>query len=205
MELANPSPSAGMSQPPNLTDKEWEELYRRLTLYAAWKVARLAWRGGNGSTPGAKDAADFAAEAIAHTLEGRRSWNREKTHDFFEHLKGVVDSRVSALANSTENKRSTQLEHDGINEPLIPHRARGPQAEVADREDSERFRSAVFKEIEGDELAQKIVECIDANITKPAEMAVVLERDVLEVNNGQKRLRRAVNKAMTALGRRSGR
>lgn len=212
MDPGNRPAEQGLGRAPDLTDLEWEEVLKRLTLHAVSKVMPLVWRGVPGSNgghvPGGKEAADLAAEAIVDTLEGRRTWNRADEPDFFEFLKGVVDSKVNHLAVSQENKRSRRIEGDGVRESpayLVPDKARGPATGAAEKDGAERFRVAIIKEIGDDELVQKIFECLEAEITKPAEMAEVLGRDVTEINNAQKRLRNRTTKAMSALERRSAR
>ena len=212
MEPGKRLSEAGLGRTPELTDEEWEKMTKRLTLHAVRKLMPLVWRGVRGSNgghaPGGAEAADFAAEAIVDTLEGRRTWNREAQPDFFEFLKGVVDSKVNHLANSQENRRARRIEHDGAGDPLahlVPDKRRSPHVSLEEKDGAERFRAAVLKEIRDDDVAVRILECLEAEITKPSEMAVLLECEVAEVNNAQKRLRRGVTRAMSELKPRSGR
>jgi hypothetical protein len=58
----------------------------------------------------------------------------------------------------------------------------------------EGFRAAVIAVIKDDPLAVSIFECLEADITKPSEMAELLDKEVTEINNAQKRLRNKVDK-----------
>ena len=62
--------------------------------------------------------------------------------------------------------------------------------------EAQQFRKLVLREIGDDELVVRLFECISAEITAPSEIAILLERDVKEINNAQKRLRRKVESAL---------
>jgi len=195
---------------PKLTEDEWEELTERLTLYAYGKLARLYWRGlplrAGGSVPGGVVAEDLAAEAITDTIQGTRVWNPQDDSDFPAFLRSVVDSKVSHLAKSLENRLSrrspaAQTDDDPPIEQLVRDPRGDPQTVHGNQEAADNFRAMIRAEILGDDLAEGILNCLEQQITKPSEMAVLLDVTVEEINNAQKRLRRKVEKMMKAKGR----
>ncbi len=197
-----------MVEVPNLSDAEWEELVGKLTLHAHSKLKKLYWRGvpyaKGGAVPGAAGAQDFAAEAIEAFLDGTRKWDKTKHPDFLQFLQSVVDSKISHLVESVENRKTRRINTaKKDNEPAYRLRGKSkrPDEIVIDEEGRLRTREAVLAELGDDELAKSIFECIEAEITKPAEIAEYLGLDVSDVNNAQKRLRRAVDKAFVKLGR----
>lgn len=101
---------------------ELTELVKRLTYHADCKLMRLRWRGltirSGGAVPGGVEATDLAAQAIVDVIEGTRKWDPVKDPDLLRFLKGVVDSKVSNLVNSAENKASRRVPP----EPLLHNR-----------------------------------------------------------------------------------
>jgi hypothetical protein len=52
--------------------------------------------------------------------------------------------------------------------------------------------------IQGDTLVEGVFSCLEAEVTSPQEMAVLLDATVKDINNAQKRLRRKVEQVMKA-------
>ncbi len=52
----------------------------------------------------------------------------------------------------------------------------------------------MLKEIGTDEFLVQLFECLQADITKPSEIAEILDMEVEEINNGKKKLRRRLEK-----------
>lgn len=187
------------------------ELTERLTLYAHGKLAKLHWRGlplrTGGSVPGGVVAEDLASDAITDAIQGTRVWNPDGDDDFPAFLRSVVDSKVSHLANRRENKASRRPQAAGAEdgsdpvEQTVPDPRGDPVTVLGDEETADKFRALVRAEIQGDALAQSILDCLNEGITKPSDMSVLLDVPVEEINNAQKRLRRKVEKAMKAKGR----
>ena len=197
-----------MVEVPNMSDAEWEELVGRLTLHAHSKLKKLYWRGvpyaKGGAVPGAACAQDFAAEAVEAFLDGTRKWDKAKHPDFLQFLLSVIDSKISHLVESVENRRTRRIDTAKKgSEPAYKLRAKSkrPAEIVADEEERLRTRKAVLAEMGDDDLATSLFECIEAEITKPAEIAEYLGVDVSDINNAKKRLQRAVDKAFEKLGR----
>ena len=181
---------------PQLSTDEWDELLERLAHHARRKIARLAWRGVRGGpVPGGVDPADLAAKALELAISGQRVWDRSAYPDYGPFLKGVVDSLISSLVRSVENclTRRHGPSETGDGSP-VTHEIAGREQEPIDpatsREDREAFRAMVFKALDGDDGAFQVLECLEADITKPAEIAAYLGLPVSEINNVQRRLRR---------------
>lgn len=201
-----------MTDVPVLSDAEWVALTERLTLYASFKVARLRWRGmewmaGGKAVPGALAPSDLAAEAIVAAIEGVRRWNPGSEPTFEEFLKGVIDSKVSHLSRSIDNRRSRAMPHtvdeSGRETPLDPPGGEtAPDVALAAQEDMDALRSTVVGAIGDDPLAKDLLECLDAGIEKPADIAVVLEIEVEAVYAARQRMKRAILRADPALHRR---
>ena len=183
-----------------LSPEALESLLKRLTLHAHRKMLRIYWRGarvktGVGVAKG-YEAKDFALDAIQMAMEGTRSWNREKYQTIEAFLKSIIDSIVSHLVVSDENKRVRQLatdENDGSTFE-IPGFANDSFTLLKREESQKRFRDSIWRQLEGDEFLLQLLECLEADITKPADIANMLDMEVKDVYNGKKRLRRKVEK-----------
>jgi hypothetical protein len=107
----------------------------------------------------------------------------------------VVDSKVSHLVQGKENRLTRRLpvtaeEGEAAFEVTDPHP--DPVTEFMNRDALVTFRDAISKEVAGDTLVEGVLDCLAADMTKPADIAVVLGVSVKDVNNAQKRLRRKV-------------
>jgi len=205
---ATPQEASELVEIPDLSDDEWEQLVKRLTLYADSKLRKVYWRGEarapGGSGPGGMGPDEFAAGAIESFLDGSRKWNKETEPDFLRFLFNVVDSKVSHLVESTENKKSRRIgTSDRDSEPAfqVKSRAKRPDVVVADEEERENLHNAVISELDGDDMAASVFECYEAEITRPKEIAEMMDIRVDEVNNAKKRLARSADKAFKKLGR----
>lgn len=95
---------------------DWNDITLRLVKYAVFKVRRLEWNTGKFLPKGILPE-DLALEAVRKTAEGLseppqteklskgvRRWDPAKQPDLLEYLKGVVDSDVNALVESSEHR-----------------------------------------------------------------------------------------------------
>ncbi|MCC7333850.1 MAG: hypothetical protein IT422_02065 [Pirellulaceae bacterium] len=184
-----------------LTDEEQEALLERLTHHALCKMRRLTWRGARvvrgGSVPKGYEPYDFALDAIQQLLDDSRSWNREVYPTLESVLRSFVDSKISGMVNLTENKldrRLTPPKGQSATMYDIPNTESDPLRLLIDVERQQQLHDAAFKEFDGDTLLENLFICIEDEITKPKDIASLLDMKVEEVNNGLKRLRRALNK-----------
>ena len=108
---------------------------------------------------------------------------------------------VSKLVNSVDNRRTRRLGPPGTSdESSSAYEAAGrepdPAELVSSREAAEKFRAPIVEALKDDELAYQVFECLEADITKPSDIAGYLGLSVVEVNNAQKRIRRKVEGAV---------
>lgn len=203
-----------MANYPALNDDQWQELLERLSLHARYKLCRHCWRGlpvpKGGRPPGGVEAGDIAAEAITDVIYGSRKWNEDSQPDFFKFLCDVVDSKISHLVQSKENRveRRLKVQQSGEQEKDSdwPADKQFRPDQIALKDDlREHLRAFLTKELEGDKLACGIFSCLEAGIETPKEVAEYLEVTIKEINNAQKRFRRAVAKYVRTheLGERS--
>jgi len=206
MCVAHPAEGAdggiSLANVPDLTADEWTELVERLTLHAFSRLRRLHWRGIPGSlggkAPGGIEADDLAQSAIVDVINGNRTWDPKANPDFLKFLESVADSKVSHLVEAVENRKTRRLGPANAGEEssdAYQVAARGPSPAdlVANRESAERYRTAVITCLEGDDLAYSILECLEAEIVRPSEIAEMLEISVTKVNNALKRMRRKLS------------
>ncbi len=204
----------------DMSGEELTELVEHLTDYALRKMRKLSWRGvrfggaamarGQICAPGGVSPADMAAEAIELFLDGTRVWNHAQAADFRQFLRGVVDSLVSHLVTSADNRATKEAPVTAAAQKGAPYleskvQARGREAQTplelcVDREWREKCQTAIFKEIEGDPLLNDLLQCFGAELT-PAEVAEMLSIPVDDVYNAQKRLTRKLDKVCSKLAR----
>jgi DNA-directed RNA polymerase specialized sigma24 family protein len=160
------------------------------------------WRGvarsRGGKPPGGIEGQDLAAEAITDLLEGKRSWDQSEEPDLLRFLKGVVDSKVSHLVESIENRVSRRMApaHTG-DETSAVYELRSsepdPCALAINNDEAQSFQKLVCAELKDDEQAFQVFECLWADM-RPQETAEYLGCNIEEVRNAQKRLRRKLEK-----------
>lgn len=186
----------------DLPGDELLKILKRLTLHADRKLARLRWRGVQGGSPPAGiQGEDVATDAITSVIEGTRAWDPKAQPDLLKYLRSVVDSMVSKLVNSVDNRKMRRLGPPGTSDESSPaYEAAGrepdPAELAASREAAEKFRGPIVEALKDDELAYQVFECLEADITKPSDIAEYLGLSVGEVNNAQKRIRRKVEGAV---------
>ncbi|MGD9691399.1 MAG: hypothetical protein AB7G17_00995 [Phycisphaerales bacterium] len=198
---------------------EVAELAEHLTDYALRKMRKLSWRGvrmgaalpgGQISAPGGVSPCDLAAQAIERFLDGTRVWDPATTPDFRQFLRGVVDSLVSHLVKSIENRTVREAPVAAAAQIGAPYlesqvQARGLDAQTplelcVDKDWRAKFQTAIFTEVEGDPLLDDLLQCFGAGLT-PAETAELLSVPVEDVYNAQKRLARKLDKVCSKLAR----
>jgi DNA-directed RNA polymerase specialized sigma24 family protein len=191
---------------PLLSEAQWDELLERLTLHAHRKYLRLIWRGvpgtQGGRAPGGLEPADFAAQAILDVIEGRRTWNGEEGPAFLTFLMGVVDSKLSHLCRSVENRVarvSDPAAHDGPELQGLACSESPPEQTSAEMEELARLQAAIAREIEEDPIAVRVLECLKADVIKPVAIASRLGINVRHVYNAQRRLRHKIETVLRNL------
>ena len=165
-----------------LEQVDWADVGVRLAGYATWKARNLRWRTGRwdilaaGKTPD-----DLAAEAILKVLEGERAWDPGRG-PLLAYLQGVVDSLLSHLASSPDNRIQESLAEE--------HDRAGEAPSIVDPEDRiARLRALLRDDHQYPLLA--IVDAVSAHCEpKPQSLAQRLGTTVADINNRLKRLRR---------------
>jgi DNA-directed RNA polymerase specialized sigma24 family protein len=161
---------------------DWTDVGIRLAAYATWKARNLRWRTGRSDAlAGGKTPEDLAAEAILKVLAGERAWDPGRG-PLLPYLEGVVDSLVSHLAASPDNRiqESWSEAHDGAGD--VPGAA-DPEERI------DRLRVALLREGQHSLLA--IIDAIATHCDpKPQAIARHLRTTVADINNRLKRLRR---------------
>tara|TARA_R110002049_G_scaffold300016_1_gene490561 strand:- start:2059 stop:2676 length:618 start_codon:yes stop_codon:yes gene_type:complete len=186
-----------------LSEDEQKTLLKRLIHHALQKMRRLTWRGAyvkkGGAVPGAYEPEDFAHDAIRKMLDGTRPWNREKSPTLLAALKSTIDSEISHMVESLDNRKGRRLsvkseKDETVQAYDVPGTEPNPLVIVTDRDWQERCHNAVMKALEGDKLLEELFDCLEAEITDPADIADMLEISVSDVTNAKKRLRRKLEK-----------
>ncbi len=187
----------------DLSHEDQERLLKRLTHHALCKMRRLTWRGAyvmrGGSVPGGYEPYDFALDAISKAMDGSRLWNRTNYETLESFLRSIIDSDINHLVEAVDNTKGRRLVRKaGNGETFAPYEIPGvesnPHVVMVDEEWRNSFHEAAIKELKGEEFLIKLIECMEAEITEPQEIAVVLGTTVSHVNNEKKKLRRRLDK-----------
>ena len=176
---------------------DWAEVGIRLTAYASWKARNLRWRTGRvDDLAGGKTPEDLAAEAILKVLTGERAWDPARGA-LLPYLEGVVDSLMSHLAASPDNRMQEKWS-DTHGETAAESQA------IADPEDRIARLRAVL--LHGQQHALLAVLDAVANHVEPKPQAIAqhLGTTVADINNRLKRLRRCAQQVMQQASRRRG-
>lgn len=110
-----------------------EEQRLKLLEHAIWESRAFYWRTGSGkmrhSAGGGAALAegnspeDVVQEALVRTIDNRRTWDRVKHPEIFDHLKLVVTSLTRNLASSRDNRTLRAMpenEEVRLREDLLP-------------------------------------------------------------------------------------
>lgn len=192
----------------DLSREAQERLLKRLTHHALCKMRRLTWRGAyvarGGSVPGGYEPYDFALDAIEKAMDRTRPWNHEKYKTLERFLRSIIDSDINHLVESVDNSTGRRLAPQSAkDETAAAYEVAGtephPLIVMVDKDWQERFYDAAMKELKGEEFLIKLLECMEAEITEPQEIAEVLGTTVDHVNNEKKKLRRRLDKLDTRI------
>jgi DNA-directed RNA polymerase specialized sigma24 family protein len=188
-----------------LREADWATIGVQLTAHSAFRAENLAWRTGN-SVDLAKglNPKDIAAEAIRKVIDGIRKWDPERGA-LLPFLKGVVDSEISHLAESSDNQLQSRVladdEEDEMwdrsefqapsNDPqgLLHQQQSTPEQVLLEKEAEVRI-SALFDAMTEQADLVDVVDAIMEVGPRPAHIAEHLGLPVTEINNRLKRLRR---------------
>jgi hypothetical protein len=141
-------------------------------------------------------------DAIVKALDGIRPWDRETYKTLESFLRSVINSDINHLVESVDNATGRRLApQSGKDETVavyeVPGTEPNPLVVVIDREWQKRFHDAAIKELNGEDFLVKLLEPLEAEITKPQEIAELLGTTVDHINNEKKKLSRRLDKLDT--------
>lgn len=161
------------------TDKDWEDLLKRLRYYAYGRYGWLTSKAG-----GAVDLEDLIQESIADMIKGRRQWPLGLDVKIF--LCQIIRSKVSHLLEK-EGKAVPEPEH-----ALVPCPVPGYTFHA--KEDEQRvglLSMSIRKLVADDELLSRIAEeWIREPSLRPREVASRLGLSSERMSNAHRRLKR---------------
>jgi len=185
----------------NVTEDQWAEYHKRLTLHAGGFFIAYGWQAnGSWAGPGGVDPSDIAADAILKVLDGTRRYDPSSGIKLMTFLRNVVRSLISHLveAADTQHRRPMPKVRLGGAEDPVDMEPEGDEPDPLENciknEILEKLKKVATEE--EDTLVAEILECLDADITKPVEIAEYLNVEVKTINNAQKRLWRKAEKAL---------
>lgn len=194
---------------------DWERIIPELTLFALARL-RLKFFENNSPLKGSalKDIAkDVVMESICKVLDETRAWDPNEKDDMVIHLKTIIKSEISHLADDKEHQTTERFPTAAFSEDSRPVeellKKANPMEEHTEGlaiapplnpdeclEEKERFK--VHKIMEEKIMAkvnhapelEEVVICMLLGITKPRAIAAEIGVTTKEINNRQKRLRR---------------
>lgn len=200
-----------------LDQAKWEDILLRLLKYTLNKLRRRFFFKTSplGGTDVAQIAQDQVMEAIGKVWTEERSWDNE-TKNLFSLLIDIIDSQISHLfdndeylttgrfpvASSDGSNKEVEVEellkranpHDEHARDITSSAPLNPEEALLEKEQREQDKAAekiLLERVNGNKELEDVVWCIMAGITKPQEIAQQLGIKVQDVNNLQKKLRRA--------------
>ncbi|MFQ6758107.1 MAG: hypothetical protein D9V46_03715 [Deltaproteobacteria bacterium] len=182
----------------------WDESIPRLTRYAFGKMRKLFWQGIlGGPAPSGIEAKDIVLISIEKIMNGDRTWDPRSQENLYKHLTSVIDSEISHLINSWENRHffreavlSGRPNSDGKTAEFWDNVScpnSGPEDILIDRERerlSENFFWKFYEFIADTPLLQAILERITEGDKKRADIAASMGIKVKEFDNLKKQLQR---------------
>jgi DNA-directed RNA polymerase specialized sigma24 family protein len=175
-----------------------------LLAYAHRYAASVGWKTKDRALARGQGIEDLVQDAMLSLYDGdaKRSWDPATTPDSMEHLKSFVNSRLSTLARSYDNRNVKQgIDPDAHGAPENPESLVLKKA-GQDEEDAwwVRAKDLLVTEILGDDLVARLHDLMEKEeIDKPAELSTRLGVSVQEIKNAKKRFRRAWEKVMAAM------
>jgi hypothetical protein len=185
---------------PAFTEDQWQKILNRLIIYAQRKYFKLGWKNkDNYRSPSGKGPEDIASEVIEEIIENRRIYDAQKQPDFEQFLKACVDSVIYNLIHSSgfEKKKAMPyvITDEGETEEIDQESKEINPLQICVTKDlTEKVKSILQSTFSEDKLVCGIIDCLDAGIDKPSELAEYLEIDVKEIYSAQRKLQREVEK-----------
>jgi len=194
-----------MPELPEFTKEIWQEFLERLTKYTVGKFRYLGWQderiGPKGKCP-----QDIAFEAISEVLNGTRRYNRETYPNFMDFLKSIADSLIYHFMKSAKYESKivkpipTIITKQGEYKQVeLEDKVNDPAQTCVNKDIVEKVKDIISQEFNDDAAVKGLLECLEADITKPADMAEVLAVNVKEIYNARKRLQKMMDNKLSSL------
>ena len=182
-----------------LDSQNWESVLADLLAFTFSALRNRIWLGvWGGHVPGACEAHDIVMESVADIIDGIRS--ADDGVPLVAVLKVVIRSKISGLATSLENRRTSRFDpcpdEGEVDQQIAPHRPLEhgrEQDDVVSKETEEinsHLMDLLIDELSDEPDLQKIIECNIDGVFKREEIATRLGKTVSEVTNMRKRLKR---------------
>lgn len=195
-----------------LSDEDWTKLVLKLGHYAASVSRRLRWRTRNSrELPGGETVESIVSKAIEKLFSGDRRWDPRAEPDLEKYLMDVIDSLLSHLVESQDNKLLTtvpetagtdeQAEWEaGPKEPehgseWLARSALSPETALLESEQKSRDDRALemlIEECSTNPVLTKVLEAMFDGHDGPAEIARATGLDRKDIYNAAKRLDRKI-------------
>ena len=177
-------------------DTDPRSLALRLLAYAHRYAASVGWRTNDTALARGQGVEDVVQDALSSLYGGEpgRRWDPAKHLDPMDHLRSFVNSRLSTLGRSYDNRQVRR----GVN-PDAYAGTQTPETLLVEQEEQRtqaawhaRARDLLLQEILADDVLVRLYDLVEKEeIGKPAELAARLGVKVEDVKNAKKRLRRA--------------
>lgn len=173
-----------------------EALLDRLTAHASKRIRSLCWRGvgSDGVLPGGETPTSIVQTAFQNLLKGAK-WDEGK--DAAMVLMGIVDSRISNLVRSWENRNfcnpKESEEGDRSVFDLVPDEGLNP-LELLVRAEDDEMALEILDALGDRTPEQRIASAIFGGARKRSEIAEEAQVSLSEYEASKKRLRTALKK-----------
>jgi hypothetical protein len=193
-----------------MKDEELEKMILHLGRYALRASNRLYWRTGNaGVLPGGETVESIVSLALEKAWTGERKWNPQLVPDIKRYLMDVIDSLLSHLASSRDNRILVSLpaaeQEDSSISSTPPERLHAAEWMISSEEsaeeqllrkaDEERERKAIemlLGEARDDPKLTLVIKAMLDGHERASEIAAATRMDVKDVYNAMKRLDRKI-------------
>jgi hypothetical protein len=188
---------------PAVIETDPERLAVKLLAYAIRRAASLGWKAEDSVLARGEGVEDVVQDAIASLSGGdkRKRWDPTTAPDPMDHLRPFVNSRLSTLSRSYDNRKvKYQAKADA-------HASEDdPVSEIIDRQLQpwrQRAADLLVSAILEDGFLLRLYDALEQGGVeqKPAALAALLNASVSEVKNGLKRFWRAWEKVREVLAR----
>jgi hypothetical protein len=177
-------------------------IYLKLLAYAQMKINKLTWRHGHKGATRGQLSRDFCQKAIADTLTGKRTWNKEKYPTILEFLKSVISSLISNEITGKEHKTSTHIDiYDRKEEFKLPIVSGFPSAEdkLVANDLEQKLRQAICNAEDETGMLELVYLSIMEKQLTPQEISKSLDIDIKVVYNAKKRIKRIFTKLLKSI------